>query len=213
MTPFGRRVATFVAACVVVDLYGYAIYHAWQTHLIGPGLTLALLSVVAALGVLGLALAPAWIRRARGDAPPAQPPEGVERRAPRPWWVTLMLALSAIALGAALAVGDSIFLAAPGHPAGAEWLELIAINTVCAGLFIFTMIRLRRPTRIGIALGVILTIQTALQLVPGASLARIVSLRFVFAMLQAAAFYVPFGLWAGHLWRRIMTAIFTPPRR
>jgi hypothetical protein len=210
VTPFGRRVATFVAACIVVDLYGYAIYHAWRTHLIGPGLTLGLLSLVAALGVAGLALAPAWLQRARGGAPAPQP---VEPRTPRPWWLRVVLALASVAAGAALAVGDSIFLATPGHPVGSEWAELIAINAVCVGLLILTIIRLRRPTQIGIAIGVILTIQTALQLVPGASLARLLSLRFVFAIIQAGVFYVPFGLWAGHLWRRIMAAIFTPPRR
>lgn len=213
MTPFGRRVATFVAACLAVDLYGYAIYHAWRTHLIGPVLTLALLTLVAVLGIVGLALAPAWLRRARTDAPASHAVEPAEQRAPRPWWVTVILALSAVVLGVALAVGDSVFLATPGHPVGVEWWELIAINTACVGLFIFTIIRLRQPTQIGIAIGVILTIQTALQLVPGESIARIVSVRFVFAIVQAAAFYVPFGLWAGHLWRRIMAAIFTPPKR
>jgi hypothetical protein len=210
LTPFGRRVATFVAACVAVDLYGYAIYHAWRTHLIGPGLTLGLLSVVAALGVVGLTLAPAWLQRARGDVPAPQP---AEPRVPRPWWWRVVLALASLAAGAALAIGDSIFLAAPGHPIGSEWLELIALNAVCVGLLIFTINRLRRATQLGIALGVILTIQTALQLVPGSSLTRVLSLRFVFALIQAGVFYVPFGLWAGHLWHRIMAAIFTPPRR
>ena len=42
MTPFGRRVATFVGACLVFDLYGFAVYHAWRTHLLGavPALVL-----------------------------------------------------------------------------------------------------------------------------------------------------------------------------
>lgn len=210
MTPFRRRVTTLVAACIAVDLYGYAIYHAWQTRLIGPRATLLLLSIVAALGVVGLALAPAWIQRARGGGSPAP----VEQRAPRPWWFRMVLALAAVLGGAALAVGDWIFLrAAPGHPVGAEWLPLIGINTAFVGLAIFTAIRLRHPTRIGTALGVVLAIQAAFQLTPGASLARMFSLRFAFAIIQAAVFYVPFGLWAGHLWSRIMNAIFTPPRR
>ena len=206
MTPFGRRVGTLVAACIAVDLYGYAIYHAWQTHLIGPRVTLLLLSVVAALGVVGLALAPAWIQRARGDAPP--PP--VEARTARPWWVHLLLVLGAIAGGVALTVGDWLFLAGPGTVA---WALLIAINTVFVGLTIFTFIRLRQPSRIGIALGVVLTIQAALQFTPGSSLMRVLSVRFLFAIVQAGVVYVPLGLWAGHLWTRIMMAIFTPPRR
>lgn len=207
MTPFQRRVATLVGACIAVDLYGYAIYHAWQIRLIGPRVTLVLLSIVAALGVVGLALAPAWIQRARGDAPPV----AVEPRAPRPWWFLLVLVLAAIAGGAALAVGDWIFLVAPGRHAA--WPALIGINTALVGLDIVTLIRLHRPTRIGIVLGVVLTIQAAFQVTPGASLARVVSLHFIFALVQAGAFYVPLGLWAGHLLWRVMNAIVTPPRR
>jgi len=205
VTPFGRRVATLVAACVAVDLYGYAIYHAWQTHLIGPRVTLLLLSIVAALGIVGLALAPAWIQRARGDIPP--PPEP---RTVRPWWFRLLLVLAAIAGGVALTIGDWVFMAGPGSVA---WALLIAINTIFVGLTIFTFMRLKQPSRIGIALGVVLTIQAALQFTPGSSLMRVLTLRFLFAILQAGVVYVPLGLWAGHLWARIVKAIFTPPRR
>jgi hypothetical protein len=207
VTPFRRRVATLLGACVAIDLYGYAIYHAWQTHLIGPRTTLLLLSIVAALGLVGLALAPAWIQRARGEAPPA----AVEPRAPRPRWFLGVMVLASIAGGAALAFADWIFLAAPGRPVA--WLVLIGVNAVFVGLDIFTLIRLRHPTRIGIALGVALTIQSAFQLTPGPSLARMLSFRFVFALIQAAVFYLPLGVWAGHLWWRVMNAIFTPPRR
>ena len=206
MTPFGRRVGTLVAACIAVDLYGYAIYHAWQTHLIGPRVTLLLLTIVAGLGIVGLALAPAWIQRARGDAPPAP----VEPRTVRPWWFRLVLVLASIAGGVALTVGDWILLAGPGSVA---WALFIAVNTAFVGLTIFTFIRLRQPSRIGIALGVVLTIQAALQFTPGSSLTRVLTLRFVFAIVQAGVIYVPLGLWAGHLWARIMKAIFTPPRR
>lgn len=206
MTPFGRRVSTLVAACIAVDLYGYAIYHAWQTHLIGPRVTLLLLSIVAGLGIVGLALAPAWIQRARGDAPPA----AVEPRTVRPWWFRALLVLAAIAGGVALATGDWIFLAGPGQVA---WALLIAVNTVFVGLTIFTFMRLREPSRIGIALGIVLAIQAAMQFTPGSSLMRVLSFRFLFAIAQAGVVYVPLGLWAGHLWARIMKAIFTPPRR
>lgn len=206
MTPFGRRVTTLVAACVAVDLYGYAIYHAWQTHLIGPRVTLLLLSLVAGLGIVGLALAPAWIQRARGDAPAAP----AEPRMVRPWWFRVLLVLGAIAGGIALTVGDWICLAGPGQVA---WALLIGVNTVFVGLTIFTFMRLRVPSRIGIALGIVLTIQAAMQFTPGSSLARVLSFRFLFAIVQAGVIYVPLGLWAGHLWARIMKAIFTPPRR
>jgi hypothetical protein len=206
VTPFGRRVGTLVAACVAVDLYGYAIYHAWQTHLIGPRVTLLLLSVVAALGIVGLALAPAWIQRARGDAPPAP----VEQRAVRPWWFRVVLVLASIAGGVALTVGDWLFLAGTGAVA---WALLIAVNTAFVGLTVFTLMKLRRPSRVGIAIAAVLTIQAAFQFTPGPSLMRILSLRFIFALIQAAVIYMPLGLWAGHLWTRIMKAIFTPPRR
>jgi hypothetical protein len=204
VTPFGRRVGTLVAACIAVDLYGYAIYHAWQTHLIGPRVTLLLLSIVAGLGIVGLALAPAWIQRARGDAPPA----AVEPRTVRPWWFRLLLVLASIAGGAALTIGDWLFLSRP-----VAWAWLIVINTAFVGLTIFTFIRLKQPSRVGIALGVILTAQSALQFTPGSSLARVLTFRFLFALVQAGVIYVPMGLWAGHLWARIMKAIFTPPRR
>jgi hypothetical protein len=210
VTPLGRRVATFVAACVAIDLYGYAIYHAWRTHLIGPGMTLVLLTVVAVLGVAGLALAPAWIRRARGEEAAPAP---VEQRTPRPLWLNVVLVLAALAGGAGLALGDRIVWPQQAPASATEWIVLTAVNIAFAGLVIFTFLRIRRPTRIGIALAVILTIQSALQLVPGDSLARIASARFLFALVQMGVFYVPFGLWGGHLWRRIMTAIFTPPRR
>jgi hypothetical protein len=122
----------------------------------------------------------------------------------------LLLVLAALAGGVALTVGDWLFFAGQ---AGISWPLLISINTVFSGLTIFTFIRLRQPSRIGIALGVVLTIQAAFQFTPGSSLARIVSLRFIFALIQAGVVYVPLGLWAGHLWARIMKAIFTPPKR
>jgi hypothetical protein len=206
VTPSGRRIATLVAACIAVDLYGYAIYHAWQTHLIGPRVTLLLLSIVAALGILGLALAPAWIQRARGGAPPTP----VEPRTARPWWFRVVLVLASSAGGAALTVGDWLILAGSGT---VPWVYLIAINTAFVGLTVFTFIRLRHPSRVGIVIAVVLTIQAAFQFTPGSSPTRILSLRFIFAIIQWAVIYVPLGLWAGHLWSRIMKAIFTPPRR
>lgn len=209
MTPYGRRVASFVAACVAIDLYGYAIYHAWRTHLIGPGVTLLLLSIVSTLGLIGLALAPRWIRTAQGEMPQPQP----VARAPMRRWLIVVLALVSIAAGVGLAFGDRFLLGGPAHPVAAQWLAPVAFNTACVGLLIFTFIRLRRPSRFGIVFAVILTIDMALQLTPGTSLTRLVSLRFVFALIQMGAFSVPLALWAGHLWERVMTAIFTPPRR
>ena len=208
MTPFGRRVATFVVACLAFDLYGYAVYHAWRTHLLGPVPTLVLLTLMAVLGIAGLTLAPAWIRRERGDAPVAE-----EQRKPRPWWFPWLLALVSIAGGAGLAAWSFLVWPPASPPGIGQWLGLIALDSACMGFLVFTILRLRRPERFGIALGVILTIDSALRLVGGIALPRILSLRFVFALVQMGIIYVPLCLWGGYLWRRIMTAIFTPPKR
>jgi hypothetical protein len=81
------------------------------------------------------------------------------------------------------------------------------------GFLVFTIVRLRRVELFGLALGVILTIDGSIRLVGGLSVAQILSLRFVFALVQMGVIYMPLCLWGGYLWRRIMTAIFTPPKR
>lgn len=210
MTPFGRRVATFVAACFAFDLYGYAVYHAWRTHLLGPVSTLILLTVMAALGIAGLALAPKWLRRPEQPAPVEQ---GKEQPKPRPWWFAPLLVLAALAGGVGLAAWSWLEWPPATPPTITQWLLLIALDTACVGFLLFTIVRLRHFERFGLAIGIVLTIDGAIRLVGGIQLARILSLRFVFAILQMGVIYMPLCLWGGHLWRRIMTAIFTPPRR
>jgi len=209
VTPFGRRVVTFMAACLAFDLYGYAVYHAWRTHLIGPALALVLLSLMAVLGIAGLILAPGWIRRAHGGlAPPIE-----EQRKPRPWWFYGLALLASIVGGAGLAAWSWIEWPPVSPPTAGQWLQLIALDGACVGFLIFTILRLRRFEQFGIALGVILTIDGAIRLVGGIALARILSVRFLFGIVQMGVIYLPFCLWGGYLWRRIMAAIFTPPRR
>jgi hypothetical protein len=210
VTPFGRRVATFVGACLVFDLYGYAVYHAWRTHLLGPVPALVLLTLMAVLGIAGMVFAPAWIRRAGGQVPA---PLVEEPRKRRPWWFPWLLALASIAGGAGLAAWSWIAWPPPAPPTVAQWLLLVALDAACVGFLVFTIVRLKRPERFGLALGVILTIDGSIRLVGGFSVAHILSLRFVFGLIQMGVIYLPICLWGGYLWRRIMTAIFTPPKR
>jgi hypothetical protein len=209
VTPFGRRVVTFMAACLAFDLYGYAVYHAWRAHLIGPAFALVLLTLMAALGIAGLILAPAWIRRDPGGT---APPIG-EQPKPRSWWLLSLAVLASIAGGAGLAAWSWIEWPPLSPPNASQWLQLIALDTACVGFLVFTLLRLRRFERFGLALGVILTIDGAIRLVGGVALGRILSVRFLFGIVQMGVIYLPFCLWGGYLWRRIMTAIFTPPRR
>jgi hypothetical protein len=210
VTPFGRRVATFVAACLAFDLYGYAVYHAWRTHLLGATATLVSLTLMAALGIAGIVLAPAWIRRGNGEV---SAPATEEQRKRRPWWFPWVLALVALAGGAGLAAWSWLVWPPATPPTAEQWLLLIGLDAACVGFLIFTIVRLRRPERFGLALGVILTIDGAIRLVGGVSVAQIVSPRFVFGLIQMGVIYMPICLWGGYLWRRIMTAIFTPPKR
>ena len=210
MTPFGRRVATFVAACLAFDLYGFAVYRAWRTHLLGPVATLVLLTVMAALGIAGMAVAPAWLRRAKGEG---SAPATEEQPKRRPWWFPWVLALAAIVGGTGLAAWSWLAWPSVTPPTGTQRLLLIALDSACVGFLIFTVVRLRRPERFGLALGVILTIDGAIRLVGGIALAQILSLRFVFGIVQMGVIYLPICLWGGYLWRRIMSAIFTPPKR
>jgi hypothetical protein len=216
VTPFGRRVATFMAACFAFDLYGYAVYHAWRTHLLGSVSTLVLLTLMAVLGIAGLALAPAWLKRSTGAAatPAAiEQPAAVEQSKPRPWWFAWVLVLASIAGGVGLAAWSWLEWPPATPPTAVQSFLLIALDTACVGFLVFTIVRLRRPERFGLALGVILTIDGAVRLVGGIELARILSLKFVFGIIQMGVIYMPLCLWGGYLWRRIMTAIFTPPRR
>ena len=217
MTPQGRRVVTFVVACFAFDLYGYAVYHAWRTHLLGSAATLIALTAMAGVGIVGLAFAPNWLRRAGGGIPaPAsgeQPAVAVEPPKRRPWWLAGVLVLASIAGGVGLTAWSWLEWPPPQPPTTVQWLLLVALDTACVGFLIFTIVRLRRPERFGLALGVILTIDGAVRLVGGIALARILSLRFVFGLLQMGVIYMPLCLWGGYLWRRIMQAIFTAPRR
>jgi hypothetical protein len=215
MTPFGKRVGTFVAACLALDLYGYAVYHAWRTHLIGSATTLILLTLIAALGIAGLLMAPKWLERARGG-PPAPPPESRPRL---PWWLIVALALGSIAAGAGIAEWGRLVLPTVPGTIG-ERLGVVALDAACVGFFVFTVIRLRRPgvirpgaLRFGLALGVVFTIEGAFQVVGGLSLAHVLSVAFLYALVQMGVIDVPLFLWAGYLWGRVMAAIFTPPRR
>jgi hypothetical protein len=210
VTPFGRRVATFVGACLVFDLYGYAVYHAWRTQLLGPVPALVLLTLMAVLGIAGIVFAPAWIRRASGQA---SAPVVEEPRKRRPRWFLWLLVLASIAGGAGLAACDWIAWPPSAPPTAVQWLALVALDTACVGFLVFTIVRLRRVELFGLALGVILTIDGSIRLVGGLSVAQILSLRFVFALVQMGVIYMPLCLWGGYLWRRIMTAIFTPPKR
>ena len=213
MTPFGRRVATFMVACFAFDLYGYAVYHAWRTHLLGSVATLVLLTAMAALGIAGLAFAPAWLRRPSGDVSVSTPPAPETPQKRRPWWFAWVLVFASIAGGTGLAAWSWVEWPPLAPPTTVQWLLLIALDTACVGFLVFTIIRLRHPERFGLALGVILTIDGAVRLVGGLALAHILSMRFVFGLIQMGVIYMPLCLWGAHLWRRIMTAIFTPPRR
>jgi hypothetical protein len=223
VNPFGKRVATFVAACMALDLYGYAVYHAWRTHYIGSVTTLVLLTLIAGLGIGGLLLAPKWLEQAKGaasptSAPAAPPaPESVAPR--RPWWLPWLLGLGSIAAGFGIAEWGRIVLPAAPSTLG-EWLGVVALDAACVGFSVFTVIRLRRPSafrpiarQFGLALGVIFTIEGAFQVVGGLSIAHVFSVQFLFALVQMAVIDVPLFLWAGYVWSRVMSAIFTPPKR
>jgi hypothetical protein len=218
MTPFGKRVGTFVAACLALDLYGYAVYHAWRTHLLGSATTLVLLTLIAALGITGLLMAPRWLEQARGGPPaPAPEPGSAPRRLP--WWLIAALALGSIAAGVGLSEWGRLVLPPTPGTTG-ERLGIVALDAACIGFFVFTVIRLRRPSairpgalRLGLALGLIFTIEGAFQVVGGLSLAHVLSARFVYALVQMGVIDVPLFLWAGYLWGRVMAAIFTPPKR
>jgi hypothetical protein len=198
-----------MAACLALDLYGYAVYHAWRTHLIGPAFALVLLTLMAVLGIAGLILAPAWIRRDDGGVAPQRE----EKRTRRPWWVFWLAVFASLVGGAGLAAWSWIEWPPLSPPTTSQWLQLIALDCACVGFFIFTILRLRRFEQFGLVLGVILTIDGAVRLAGGVALARILSVRFVFGLVQMGVIYMPFCLWGGYLWRRIMMAIFTPPRR
>jgi hypothetical protein len=207
VTPFGRRVVTFVGACLVFDLYGYAVYHAWSTHLLGGAPALVLLTLIAVLGIVGLVLAPNWIRRASGA--PAMAPVTEPPRARRPWWFPWLLTITSLAAGAGLAAWSWLAWPPAVRPTIPQWLLLIALDCACVGFLVFTIVRIRRPERFGLAIGIVLTLDGAIRLVGGLTVSQILSLRFVFGLVQMGIIYLPICLWGGYLWRRIMTAIFS----
>src|SRR5262249_10800072 len=219
MNPFGRRVATFVVACLAFDLWGYAVYHAWRTQLIGAVPALIVLTVMAVLGLGCLALGPRWIGRAPGVTTEVTEPSEPPPKA-RPWLV-LALGLGSIAAGAGLDAWGRFVFPPVGAPAGTGELAAgIAINAACVGFLVFTVIRLSRPgalrpvaRRFALALAIFGTIEAAARVAGGVTLPQLLSARFAYAVVQMGIIYVPLCLWAGYIWGRIMSAIFTPPRR